>query len=129
MLSKKAESKNGLSRRIIAEIFIAAAAVLAVFVYVTKELWRNYTYIESTPHAQEAMVVIKETVPDNLLVNINTATINELMILEGIGEVTAQNIIDYRENNNGFLTIDELLKVDGIGEAKLEKIRNYITLE
>ncbi|MBQ8410512.1 MAG: helix-hairpin-helix domain-containing protein, partial [Ruminiclostridium sp.] len=42
---------------------------------------------------------------------------------------TAQKIIDYREENNGFLTIDELLKVDGIGEAKLEKIRSFITIE
>ena len=62
-----------------------------------------------------------------MIININTATIEELITLDGIGKVTAQKIIEYREKNNGFLTIDELTKVDGIGEGKLDKIRNRIT--
>ena len=50
------------------------------------------------------------------------------MTLDGIGEVTAEKILEYRDKNNGFLTIDELTEVDGIGEGKLEKIRNRITI-
>ncbi len=69
-----------------------------------------------------------EAVKEDKLININTATAEELMTLGGIGEVIAERIIEYRENNNGFLTVDELIEVKGIGESKLEKIRDYVTV-
>lgn len=60
------------------------------------------------------------------LININTATIEELMTLTGIGEVKAQAIIDYREENGNFVSVDDLLNVKGIGEKTLEKIRDSV---
>lgn len=62
------------------------------------------------------------------LVNINTADISELMTLKGIGEVKAQAIIDYRDNNGSFQSVDELLEVKGIGEITLEKLRGFVTV-
>ncbi|MBO5104777.1 MAG: helix-hairpin-helix domain-containing protein, partial [Ruminococcus sp.] len=58
-----------------------------------------------------------------LYVDINTAGMEELMLLDGIGEVTAQAIINYREENGGFRNIEEIINVYDIGEAKFEKIR------
>jgi competence protein ComEA len=60
------------------------------------------------------------------LVNINTATSEELQTLSGIGESKANKIITYRQQNGSFKTIDELCNVSGIGEKTLESLRQYI---
>lgn len=57
-------------------------------------------------------------------VDINTAGLEELQTLSGIGPTLAQRIIDYREANGPFASVDELVKVKGIGEATLEKFRD-----
>ena len=62
------------------------------------------------------------------LVNINTATKQQLKTLYGIGDVTADRIIEYREKNGGFKSTEEIKKVNGIGEAKYARIRNQITV-
>lgn len=63
------------------------------------------------------------------LVNINTATIDELTTLPQIGPALAARIVAYREINGPFKRADDLLNVSGIGLATLEKIRSLITVE
>lgn len=60
-------------------------------------------------------------------VNINTATEEELMTLQGIGEVKARKIVEDRERNGKFSSTQDLLRVSGIGEKTLEKILKDIT--
>lgn len=61
-------------------------------------------------------------------ININTATLEELKTLNGIGDVIGQNIIDYRETHGGFRSIEEIMEVDRIGEKLYEKIKEQITI-
>lgn len=61
-------------------------------------------------------------------ININKASIEDLDTLPGIGEKTAQKIIDYRKEHGGFKTIQEIMEVSGIGEAKYNQIKNLILL-
>ncbi|WP_072281252.1 ComEA family DNA-binding protein [Rappaport israeli] len=61
-------------------------------------------------------------------VNINTATLDELMMLKGIGEVKAQAIIEYREANGDFTALEELTNVSGIGSAIYERLQADLAL-
>ncbi|MDR2183198.1 MAG: helix-hairpin-helix domain-containing protein [Clostridiales bacterium] len=63
------------------------------------------------------------------LVNINTATSEQLQTLSGIGPVTAGNIISHREARGGFGAIEEIMNVSGIGEVTFGNIRDRITVE
>ncbi len=62
------------------------------------------------------------------LININTATLEQLCSLPGIGEGKAQNIIAYREEKGSYASIEEIMNVDGIKEGLFEKIRDRITV-
>ncbi|WP_017935604.1 helix-hairpin-helix domain-containing protein [Nocardioides sp. Iso805N] len=61
-------------------------------------------------------------------VNLNTATAEQLDTLPGVGPVTAQSILEWREQNGGFTSVQELLEVDGIGPATLAKLTPHVTL-
>jgi competence protein ComEA len=62
------------------------------------------------------------------LININTASLEELCLLHGIGPVKAKAIIDYRNVHKGYKTLEEITKVPGIGMSTFQKIRERITL-
>lgn len=61
-------------------------------------------------------------------VNLNTATLEELDTLQGVGPSTAQKIIDYRTANGPFTSIDDLKNVSGIGDAKFAAVKDSITV-
>jgi comEA protein len=62
-------------------------------------------------------------------VNVNTATMQELQLLPGIGESRAEAMIEARKQRGGFESIEDLLEVSGIGERSLERLRPHVTLK
>lgn len=61
-------------------------------------------------------------------VNINNASLEDLDTLPGIGEKTAQKIIDYRKSNGLFKTKEAIMDVSGIGESKYSQIKDLISI-
>ena len=61
-------------------------------------------------------------------VNINTATVEELVALPRIGKVTATRIVEWREENGPFARTEELMNVQGIGERVYERIKPHVTV-
>ena len=62
------------------------------------------------------------------LVNLNTATEEQLDTLPGVGPVTAKAIVDWRTKNGSFGSVDQLAEVDGIGPARMAKLRDLVTV-
>ena len=61
-------------------------------------------------------------------VNLNTATVDELGTLDGVGPATATKILSYRQEHGGFGSVDELDQVPGIGEKRLAALRPHVTV-
>lgn len=88
-----------------------------------RDLWEGgdytYTYSNAKSETETVSVVV-------FPIDINVAAAEELINIKGIGEVTAESIVSYRNEHGYFHSIEELLNVDGIGEKTLEKMREYI---
>ena len=81
----------------------------------------NFSETTTAEKTTEATTFTTSFIP----VNINTATLEELMSIPGIGGVLAENIINYR-NEHLFLKIEDILEVKGVGEKLFNKIKGYI---
>lgn len=71
----------------------------------------------------------RKAIPKEKSVNLNSSGVKELSMIPGIGEVTAKNIIELRNQRKKFLNLDELLDVKGIGEKKFNKIIRYLYID
>jgi len=110
------------------EIFLllltAAFLGTALFAVYGKANAANGTYcVETQREATEPVI------PQIEPIDLNSATKEELMTLDGIGEVLAGRIIDWRAENGPFQSVNDLLEVKGIGEKTLVNIQDFIQAE
>jgi len=84
-------------------------------------------YIPSLNDDEDVQYIVSSI--ENSKVNINTATLEQLQTLSGVGESTALSIIDYREKNGKLSTIEDIKNVSGIGDSKFEKIKDNICVK
>ena len=78
------------------------------------------TTVQTTTEAIEASVTV--TFP----IDINLVTYDELLYIDGVGEATAQKIINFRSQKGKITSIDQLAEIDGIGEKTVAKLKNYL---
>lgn len=102
-------------------VIIAVLLLTNVAMYLGKEGRFNATADIDKP--------LPITTTEDAHINLNTATADELMTIDGIGPVTAQKILLRRKELGQFRQVEDLLSVDGFGEGKLEDFKEYFYVE
>ena len=123
------------------KVSVLLAVVTALFVgftlglFVGRNTGSGTVTLAVSPQMQTApttaATAAAETVPEETVsfpVNINTANVDTLTALPGIGQVLAERIVAYRRQNGPFRVIEEITKVESIGEKKADAILDLITV-
>ena len=105
-------------------LFCAAAAAGSVRGYVLGTASEDAAVLYEEP--PERVETVLPVAPQEIRIDLNAATLEELCTLKGIGPVKAQAILDYRDSYGGFVCVEELLEVKGIGESTYRNIKDYL---
>lgn len=121
---RKHESPSGPSAEVQITVLISVAVAVILFMF-------GYQAFYAAPIEITSVTVKKTVVSEEnpeLVVNLNTATKEELCELPGIGDVLASRIVAYREENGDFPDIYALMNVEGISQSLFLKLEDMITV-
>lgn len=118
-----------LSRDQIEELGYTTAASVNTDIWETDDEETAVPVNNENYEIPESLTSEKTSVNVTFPIDINSASADELIMVKGIGKVTANNIIEYRDINGYFYSFDELLNVDGIGKSKLANLNGYIYID
>ena len=125
-------------------VFIAGVSVKAYRAYFTPPPVRQFDYAASDKEFEERSKYLTAAPPADgtndttsntggkkvkKKVNLNTATKDDLVLLPGIGESIAEQILIYRDEHGEFSSVEQLRKIKGIGAKKFEKLRPYVKIK
>ena len=125
-LTKDANTSNiNLSQKLKSE--------MVIYIYNNKEIKENTINLTCDNVCKKEIIEVNNCIPVTTSkitgkVNINTATVEELMKVSGIGESKAKSIIEYRNNNGAFNNIEDIKNISGIGEAIFDRIKEEISV-
>ncbi len=114
-----------INSKIIFVIVIFMAGVLLLGIYIGRLTSENTVDVSKIPENTET--VPEETQPS--LIDLNTATVQELSQIPGLSHQLAAEIIAYREEYGKYVDVDELLEIDDMTKAIYNQIINYVTVE
>lgn len=110
-------------------LILITSVVAGLFVQMNERKYRNF-FVEKMSYGEdEGISKAAEDIVEDEKININTANIKELDLLDGIGEGLANRIIDYRTKNGEFEVIEDIMRVSGIGKKKFEAIKDKICVD
>ena len=136
-----------MKERMVYNIVLAIAISLTVLVILYNLVWRetfavlvryDYPTIPAATQAAEIPTTVdipastaaepqaSEPLAVQFPLNINTAVYNELLLIPGVGDVTAQRIVQYREVLGGYTALEQLMDIQGIGEKTFAEIALYL---
>lgn len=105
---------------------------MTIIIYSQEEILEKYKeevcICECPEITNDACIDNSKKTQEDKIININTATKEELMTISGIGNSKAEQIIKYREENGNFNIIEDIKNVPGIGDSLFEQIKAYITV-
>lgn len=126
-LKKNANTSNiNLSQKLKSE--------MVIYIYSNDDIKKNEGNMSCDTKCKTEVIEVNNCIETNEnknndeKININTASLEELLKISGIGESKAKNIIEYREINGKFKNIEEIKNINGIGDSLFNKIKDNITI-
>lgn len=118
--------KNSVFKKLL--VVPCVASIVALY-FIGLNLYNKIDRTDDTLKESSVSTAVPDT--DNGIdkINLNTATKEELTLIDGIGEKYAEAIIEMREKLGGYSSAEQLLNVDGIGEKLFNKIKDFVKVE